>query len=124
MGFFNTLFGKNNETDDQKELRKYEKSNTPNSYNANAEFVVEDIFYIKGRGTVVTGTVTSGTFNTGDEIIIISKSGDKIKSQICGIETFRKIVSEASKGTNAGFLLDNVQKNQIQKNDIIKKECN
>lgn len=123
MGFLNMLFGRSSETDDQKELRKYEKSHTPASYTGDSVFIIEDVFYIYGRGVVVAGTVQKGTFHTGDKVIIVNQSGSEIESQISGIELFRKLTDEVSEGENAGILLSDVQKNQIQTNDIIKKEC-
>lgn len=123
MGFLNKIFGHRAETDDEKELREYEKSYTPDSgvtNTAHAEFVIDDTFSIYGRGTVVVGTVTAGTFNKGDKVVISSTSGSEIKSEILGIEQFRKMVSKVSEGEKAGILLKDVQKNQIRKNDIIK----
>lgn len=118
------LFGKSTETDDQKELREYEKSYVPDSdvtyTDDNAEFIIEDTFAINGRGTVVVGTVRAGRFSTGDKVIIYGESGNKIETVILAIEQFRKILSEVYEGANAGFLLKDVQKNQIRKNDIIK----
>ena len=123
MGFLNMIFGKNTETDDQKEIREYEKtckSYTDITDNYNAEFIVADTFSIQDRGTVVVGTVTTGKFSTGDKVIIYSESGNRIETVIDSLEEFRKIVSEVSEGANAGILFRDIQKNQIRKNDIIK----
>lgn len=125
MGFFSMIFGKSSETDDQKEIREYEKNcksgaDVNDSGNNNAEFIVADTFSIMGRGTVVAGTVTAGRFRTGDRVIIYNESGGRFEAVIDSLEKFRKIVPEVSEGANAGMLLRGIQKNQIQKNDIIK----
>ena len=50
---------------------------------------VEDVFSIKGRGTVVTGKIENGTIKVGDEIVVQGKSGE-VKTIVTGIEMFRK----------------------------------
>lgn len=123
MGIFNRFFHHINETDDEREIREYEKSCNGNSKISDinhSEFIIEDTFAIKGGHTVVVGTVMAGKFSTGDKVIIYSESGNKIKSEILGIEVFMKKVQEIYEGGKAGILLKNVQKNQIRKNDIIK----
>ncbi len=123
MRIFNRFFQRVNETDDEREIHEYEKSCNKDSkiFDINhSEFIIEDIFFINGRGTVVVGTVTAGKFRKGDKIVIVSTSGNEIKSEILAIEIWRKMILEISEGENAGFLLKDVQKNQIKKNDIIK----
>lgn len=112
-------------TDDEKELREYEQYYTPQSGVAEgtySEFVVSDVFSITGRGTVVTGTVTGGVFRVGDEVLIVHGNNDGIPTTIVGIEQFRKICDSVSEGANAGFILKDVDRKQVSRNDIIKKK--
>lgn len=72
---------------------------------SSAEFVVEDVFTITGRGQVVTGTVASGVIRVGDRIVVLRDGADVGSSEITGIEMFRKKATEAAAGTLAGLLL-------------------
>ncbi|MCR4640119.1 EF-Tu/IF-2/RF-3 family GTPase [Ruminococcus sp.] len=111
-------------TDDEKELREYEEYYTPQSGVAEgtySEFVVSDVFTVSGRGTVVTGTVTGGVFRVGDEVRIVHGNNDGIPTVIMGIEQFRKVCESVSEGANAGFILKDVDRKQVFRNDIIKK---
>ncbi|MBR5682684.1 MAG: hypothetical protein IKW96_05295 [Ruminococcus sp.] len=113
-------------TDDEKELREYEEYYTPQSGVADgtyAEFVVSDVLTISGRGTVVTGTVTGGVFHVGDEVVIVRGSSE-IPSVITCIEQFRKTCESVSEGANAGFFLKGIDRKQVSRNDIIKKQNN
>ncbi|WP_303800379.1 EF-Tu/IF-2/RF-3 family GTPase [Ruminococcus flavefaciens] len=112
-------------TDDEKELREYEEYYTPQSGVAEgtySEFVVSDVFTVSGRGTVVTGTVTGGVFRVGDEVLIVHGNNDGIPTEIVGIEQFRKVCESVSEGANAGFILKDVDRKQVFRNDIIKKK--
>ena len=112
-------------TDDEKELREYEQYYTPQSGVAEgtySEFVVSDVFSISGRGTVAVGTVTGGVFRQGDEVLIVHGNNDGIPTTIVGIEQFRKVCDSVSEGANAGFILKDVDRKQISRNDIIKKK--
>ena len=84
-------------------------------------FPVQDIFMIKGRGVVVAGKVAEGTFQVGDDIIIIRHDGSEIKSTIRSIEIFGHI-EYAQKGDNVGLLLSDVAIDDIGKGDIIKRQ--
>jgi len=79
---------------------------------------VEDVFSIKGRGTVVTGKIETGTVKVGDEIVIQGKSGE-LKTIVTGIEMFRKTMSQASAGDNVGLLLKNIAKPDVQQGDVL-----
>ena len=134
MGIFDNLKDKllnrepkNHEflTDDERELREYEEYYTPQSGVADgtyAEFVVSDVFSVSGRGTVAVGTVTGGVFSVGDSVVIVRGREDEIASEIIGIEQFRKVCTSVSEGANAGFLLKDVDRKQIGRNNIIKKQ--
>ena len=111
-------------TDDERELREYEAYYTPQSGVAEgiyAEFVVSDVMSITGRGTIVVGTVTGGVFSVGDKVTIERGRNSEIQTEIMGIEQFRKICVSVSEGANAAFLLKNVDKKQVSRNDIIKR---
>ena len=79
---------------------------------------VEDVFFIRGRGTVVTGQVESGTLNVNDEIYIRRQNSSK-KVTVTGIEMFRKILDQAKSGDNVGILLRDITKQEIEKGDVL-----
>jgi elongation factor Tu len=79
---------------------------------------VEDVFSIKGRGTVVTGKVESGTLKVGDEVSIQGKNGER-KTIVTGIEMFRKTMSQANAGDNVGLLLKDIAKPNVQQGDVL-----
>ena len=80
---------------------------------------VADVFYIRGRGTVVTGQVESGTLNLNDEINISRPGSAAIPVVVVGIETFRKQVTQAQAGDNVGVLLRGVDKQDVQRGDTL-----
>ncbi len=82
--------------------------------------VIEDIFTIKGRGTVVTGSA-NGTVRVGDNIIIERQNDENLESVVTGIEAFRKMLDEAHDGDNVGLLLRGIDRTQIQRGDVIRK---
>jgi elongation factor Tu len=79
---------------------------------------VEDVFSITGRGTVATGRVEKGRVKVGDNVEIIGIT-DTRKSVVTGIEMFRKLLDEAQAGDNIGMLLRGVEKNQIERGQVI-----
>lgn len=79
---------------------------------------VEDVFSITGRGTVATGRVERGKVKVGDNIEIVGIK-PTIKSVITGIEMFRKLLDEAIAGDNIGALLRGIEKNQIERGQVI-----
>ncbi len=80
--------------------------------------VVQDVFSIVKRGTVVTGKIEAGTVKVGDEIMIRGKGSGK-KTMVAGIEAFRKVLTQASQGDTVGILLKDVGREQVQKGDEI-----
>ena len=80
---------------------------------------VEDIFTITGRGTVATGRVERGILKVGDEIEIVGLSDENKKSVITGIEMFRKLLDEAQAGDNIGALLRGVQRDDIERGQVL-----
>jgi elongation factor Tu len=81
---------------------------------------VEDVFSIKGRGTVVTGRVERGQLNVNEEIEIVGITPTK-KSVVTGIEMFRKTLDETQAGDNAGLLLRGIEKDDIQRGQVLAK---
>lgn len=82
---------------------------------------VEDVFTITGRGTVATGRVDRGKLNVGDEIEIVGLSEESTKTTVTGIEMFRKLLDYAEAGDNIGALLRGVQRDDIQRGQVLSK---
>jgi elongation factor Tu len=81
---------------------------------------VEDVFTITGRGTVATGRVERGQVKVGDEIEIIGIR-DTQKSVVTGVEMFRKLLDYAEAGDNIGALLRGVQRDQVERGQVLAK---
>jgi elongation factor Tu len=81
---------------------------------------VEDVFSIKGRGTVVTGRVDRGVAKKGDAISIVGLRDTK-DSVITGIEMFHKELDEAVAGDNAGILLRGIERDDIERGQVLVK---
>jgi elongation factor Tu len=82
---------------------------------------VEDVFSITGRGTVATGRIETGVFNSGDEVDIIGMGAEKLKSTVTGVEMFRKILDRGEAGDNVGILLRGIEKADIKRGMVICK---
>jgi elongation factor Tu len=82
---------------------------------------VEDVFSITGRGTVATGRIETGVFNSGDEVDIIGMGAEKLKSTVTGVEMFRKILDRGEAGDNVGILLRGIEKVDIKRGMVICK---
>ncbi len=82
---------------------------------------VEDVFTITGRGTVATGRVERGQLRTGDELEIVGLKEEKGKTVCTGIEMFRKTLDYAEAGDNIGALLRGVQRNEIERGQVLSK---
>ncbi len=83
---------------------------------------IEDVFSITGRGTVATGRIERGVIKVGDpvEIVGMMKEGEKpLTSVVTGVEMFRKILDRGEAGDNAGLLLRGIEKNEIQRGQVI-----
>jgi len=79
---------------------------------------VEDVFSITGRGTVATGRVERGKVKVGDAVEIVGLK-DTIKSVATGLEMFRKLLDDAQAGDNVGMLLRGIEKNQVERGQVI-----
>ncbi|NWF67761.1 MAG: elongation factor Tu [Chloroflexi bacterium] len=82
---------------------------------------VEDVFSIKGRGTVVTGRVERGQLKKGEEIAIIGLRDEIIKTVVTGIEMFHKELDSAQAGDNAGILLRGTTREEVERGMVLAK---
>jgi len=81
---------------------------------------IEDVFSIKGRGTVVTGRVERGKVKVSEEIEIVGLRDTK-KTVVTGVEMFRKILDEGVAGDNIGILLRGVEKKDVERGQVLAK---
>jgi len=81
---------------------------------------VEDVFSIKGRGTVATGRVERGKLNVNEEVEIVGLK-DTQKTTVTGLEMFRKTLDSTEAGDNVGVLLRGIEKDQIERGQVIAK---
>jgi elongation factor Tu len=81
---------------------------------------IEDVFGIKGRGTVVTGRIERGRVKTGDEIEIVGM-GERRKVIVTGVEMFMKTLESGDAGDNVGTLLRGVERDDVQRGQVLAK---
>jgi len=82
---------------------------------------VEDVFSITGRGTVATGRVERGTVKVQEEVQLVGLSEEPRKLIVTGVEMFRKLLDFAQAGDNIGLLLRGIQRNEIERGQVIAK---
>ena len=82
---------------------------------------VEDVFSIKGRGTVATGRVERGKVKVGDEVDIVGIKPDVKKSVVTGVEMFNKTLDEGQAGDNLGVLLRGVEPDDLERGQVLAK---
>ncbi|HEX3050272.1 MAG TPA: elongation factor Tu [Aggregatilineaceae bacterium] len=82
---------------------------------------VEDVFSIKGRGTVVTGRVERGALKKGEEIEIVGLRDESMKTVVTGIEMFHQELDQAQAGDNAGILLRGITREQVERGMVMAK---
>ena len=82
---------------------------------------VEDVFSITGRGTVATGRVERGTVKVQDTVEIVGLADAPRPTVVTGVEMFRKLLDQAQAGDNIGALLRGVQKNEIERGQVLAK---
>ena len=80
---------------------------------------VEDIFSITGRGTVATGRVERGTVKVGDNVEIVGLTEERRNVVVTGVEMFKKLLDQAQAGDNIGALLRGVQRNEIERGQVL-----
>ncbi len=81
---------------------------------------VEDVFSIKGRGTVVTGRIERGVVKVNEEVEIVGLKTTQ-KTVVTGVEMFRKQLDEGQAGDNVGLLLRGIEKDQVERGQVIAK---
>jgi len=81
---------------------------------------IEDVFSIKGRGTVATGRIERGVIKVGEEVEILGFKDTK-KSVVTGVEMFRKLLDQGQAGDNVGCLLRGVDKEEIERGQVLAK---
>ena len=82
---------------------------------------VEDVFSIKGRGTVVTGRIERGTVKVGDEVEIVGLSAAARRVVVTGVEMFQKTLDAGQAGDNVGCLLRGVERTEIERGQVLAK---
>ncbi|KGG79388.1 elongation factor Tu, partial [Caloranaerobacter azorensis H53214] len=82
---------------------------------------VEDVFSITGRGTVATGRVERGTLKVQDQVEIVGLTDEPRTVVVTGVEMFRKMLDEAQAGDNIGALLRGVQRDEIERGQVLAK---
>ena len=80
---------------------------------------IEDVFGIKGRGTVVTGRIERGQVTVGEEVEIIGMREDVRKVVVTGVEMFRKTLDKGLAGDNAGCLLRGVERGEVERGQVL-----
>ena len=81
---------------------------------------IEDVFSIKGRGTVATGRIERGVIKVNEEVLIIGFKETK-KTVVTGVEMFRKLLDQGQAGDNVGCLLRGVDKDEIERGQVLAK---
>jgi len=82
---------------------------------------VEDVFSIKGRGTVVTGRIDRGTINVGDAADIIGLRDEIVSTTVTGVEMFHKLLDQGQAGDNVGLLLRGIDRDEVERGMVIAK---
>ena len=83
---------------------------------------VEDVFSITGRGTVATGRVEKGKVKVQDNVELVGLTTERRTVVVTGVEMFKKMLDEAAAGDNVGLLLRGVQRNEIQRGQVLSKQ--
>jgi len=82
---------------------------------------IEDVFSIKGRGTVGTGRIERGMVKVGDNVEIVGLAAESRKTVITGVEMFNKTLNEGQAGDNVGCLLRGVEKKELRRGQVLAK---
>ncbi|QOJ17209.1 MAG: elongation factor Tu [Phycisphaeraceae bacterium] len=82
---------------------------------------IEDVFSIKGRGTVVTGRIERGLVKVGDEVEIVGMTAEKRKTVVTGVEMFNKTLDQGMAGDNVGALLRGIEKKDVERGQVLCK---
>ena len=79
---------------------------------------IEDVFFIRGRGTVVTGVISQGALNVGD-FVTLNRDDYEIQVQVTGIEVFHRRTGSAGAGERVGIFLKNITKEEVSRGDVL-----
>src|SRR5260370_35855742 len=82
---------------------------------------IEDVFSIKGRGTVATGRIERGVCKVGDEVEIVGLMKEKKKTVITGVEAFQKTLDQGQAGDNVGVLLRGIEREGVERGQVLAK---
>jgi elongation factor Tu len=82
---------------------------------------IEDVFSIKGRGTVVTGRVERGRIKVGDAVEIVGLRDEILTSVVTGVEMFHKSLDEGMAGDNCGLLLRGIERTDVERGMVVAK---
>ena len=82
---------------------------------------VEDVFGIKGRGTVATGRIERGVVKVGDEVELVGVHADTRKVVVTGVEMFKKLLDQGEAGDNVGCLLRGLERDDIERGQVLAK---
>ncbi len=82
---------------------------------------IEDVFSIKGRGTVGTGRIERGMVKVGDEVEVVGMTSETRKTTVTGVEMFNKTLNEGQAGDNVGCLLRGVEKSDLERGQVLAK---
>src|SRR5207248_1218070 len=82
---------------------------------------IEDVFSIKGRGTVATGRIERGRCKVGDEVEIVGLMKDSKKTTITGVEMFQKTLEYGEAGDNVGVLLRGIERTGVERGQVLAK---
>jgi elongation factor Tu len=80
---------------------------------------IEDVFSIKGRGTVVTGRIDRGVIHTGDPVEIVGLQEKSMNSVVTGVEMFHKLLDEGMAGDNVGLLLRGIGRDEVERGMVV-----
>ena len=80
---------------------------------------VDDVFSIKNRGTVVTGTIEAGSVSKGGTVRLIRADGTARAVEVTGVEMFRKVVDTANAGDTVGLLLRSIERGDVSSGDVL-----
>lgn len=105
--------------DQQAQADTWPKNRPPEGGDVPFRMTIEDVFSISGRGTIVTGRVEAGVIRKGQSVTV-SRDGQQLGTTVvAGLETFRKTLEQASLGDNVGLQLENVQRDQVARGDVL-----
>jgi elongation factor Tu len=82
---------------------------------------IEDVFSIKGRGTVGTGRIERGVIKVGDEVEVVGLTKESRKTVVTGVEMFNKTLDRGEAGDNVGLLLRGVEKTELERGQVLAK---